>query len=56
MLLAGTMAVFAGHREIGPVLFAGIISTFIAAYLWIRVNPPLAPLIPGLLTVAPGMK
>jgi len=25
------------------VLFAGIASTFIAAYLWIRVNPPLAP-------------
>jgi hypothetical protein len=25
------------------VLFAGIVSTFVAAYLWIRVIPPLAP-------------
>jgi hypothetical protein len=36
------------------VLFAGIVSTFIAAYLWTRVNPPLAPL-PKLLTVTPGV-
>jgi ACS family glucarate transporter-like MFS transporter len=38
------------------VLFAGIASTFIAAYLWMRVNPPLAPLIPDLLTATPGVR
>ena len=36
------------------VLFAGIVSTFIAAYLWTRVNPPLAPA-PNLLTVTLGV-
>ena len=38
------------------VLFAGIVATFIGAYLWIWVNPPLAPLAPDLLTAAPGVK
>jgi hypothetical protein len=38
------------------VLFAGIVSTFIAAYLWTKVNPPVTALIPDLLRVTTDMK
>ena len=38
------------------VLFAGILSTFVGAYLWTRVNPPLAPVEPDLREATPGVK
>jgi MFS family permease len=37
------------------VLIAGIVSTFIAAYLWTRVNPRVEPPVPNLITVRPGV-
>jgi hypothetical protein len=37
------------------VLIAGIVSTFLAAYLWTRVNPRLAPQAANLLTVRPSV-